>query len=524
MRIITAAVLALIMLLGACGGSTLRPGRTITSELPIPTGALEERWPGAVNMLLEAGYPVNGNWYAEEYRLPAGGPARIHVSSDDFAPVLALAAADGHVLAISERRERMSDAILSVREVPEGARLFIFSLDDRRGSFTLKSAALSAVDIENMAFSQDLNDGRVRGWLPRRREYMMMADFLEDSFEGMVYCENLQTARMHSFSVDGETLVSLNVPEADFDPIMVLLGTRDGNYRYITHNDDTEGLLPRISSMVRPGEYAAVLLGYSEGEGGAYVLTLEKTDADRITVDRIPVVQGEYASARLQTGSNLAILLWEDMQEEGAWQTNLTPSTPTVPFSFTVTEPDVYMLTAESDMDVCLTILSATGDGFDFVDYNDDDNTGEMGSNSRIESLLPPGDYVALVSGYYAGDEGDVTFGFVPTGATFPELQAGRTFEAALSPDQPSVYFRFDVDPANVYTITAEDDELDPTIEVYMPDGMVFFDDDSGGDLNSMLTIYPSEIQAGTCILKVSSYWSEEEGSVSVRLERSSLI
>lgn len=524
MRFITAAVLAFMMLLGACGGSTLRPGRTISSELPVPAGSLEERWAGAVDMLLQAGYPVDGTWYAEEYRIPAGGPILIKVSSEDFAPLLALTAADGHVLAAGAGREWMADAILAVREVPEGARLFVFSLDDRRGSYSLESVTLQAGDIEDVEFYPDLDDGRLRGWLPRHREYMKMAEVLEESFEGMVYCENLQTARIHPFSVEVGTLASLDVPEADFDPIMVLLGLRDGMYRYITYNDDTEGLLPRISALLDPGEYAAVLLGYSEGDGGAYVLTLEKTDMDQITVDRIPVVQGEYASARLMTNRNLAIMFWEDMQEEGAWETGLTPSTPTLPFLFTVTDPDVYVLTAESDIDVCLTLLSETGEGLDFLDYNDDAYSADMGSNSRIERMLPPGGYVALVSGYYGGDEGDVTFGFESAGTVFPELQAGRTTEAALSLDQPSVYFRFDIDPATVYTITAEDDELDPTIEVFLPDGQILYDDDGGGDLNSLLTIYPSETQGGTCILKISSYWSENEGTISVRLERSSLI
>jgi len=522
-RIYAAAVLAALMLIGACGGSTLRPGRVITSELPVPANSLEQQWPDAESMLLRAGYPAVGTWYAEEYRLKAGGPCLITATSPDFLPVLALVTSEGNVLAAAGSREGSDGASLAVGENSGGLRLFVFSMDDRRGDYSLGSVNLGSEEAEKLLTSQNLEDGRLNGWLPLRREYRMMEEILDQSFEGMVYNDNLQTARIHPFSIDQEVLLTLNIPEADFDPIMALVSIERDRYGYITHNDDTEGLLPRVTNMVKPGEYAAVVLGYSEGEGGAYVLTLDKIETELLTFELTESLHGEYSPSRITAGGNLAVLIWDDMQDEGAWETNLTPSTPTAPFAFSIEATDIYTLTAASDIDVCLTILRDTREGLDFLAYNDDSPDPEMGSDSYIETVLTPGNYIALVSGYYDGDEDEVSFMFEALESDLPDLRVGRATEARISFENPYAFFRFDVSAANVYEITAEDDDLDPVIEVFLPDGTALYDDDGGGELNSLLSICPTEAQSGSCILKVMSYAGEAAGSITVELQRSSI-
>jgi len=522
-RIYAVAAVAVLLLIGACGGSTLRPGRTITSELPVPANSLEEQWPEAESMLLHAGYPANGIWYAEEYLLQSGGPCLITAASLDFTPILALVTSEGEVLAAAGGREGAEGASLAIRENSGGLRLFVLSMDDRRGDYSLESVNLDAEEAEKLLSAQTLEDGRLNGWLPLHREYWIMEEMLNLCFEGMVYSDNLQTARIHPFSIEHEVLLTLNIPEADFDPIMALVSMESDRYGYITHNDDTEGLLPRITDMLEPGEYAAVVLGYSEGEGGAYVLTLDEIEAEMLTFELTETLHGEYSASRITAGGDLAILIWDDMQDEGAWETNLTPSTPTAPFAFSIETADIYSLTAASDIDVCLTILTDTSEGLDFLAYNDDSPDPEMGSDSYIETMLTPGSYIALVSSYFNGDEDEVSFMFEALESDFPDLRVGRAVEVPISFEEPSAYFRFDVSAANVYEISAEDEIIDPMIEVFLPDGTVLYDDDGGGELNSLLSIYPTEEQSGSCILKVTSFWGEEEGSITVELQRSSI-
>lgn len=516
-------VVTLILLLGACGGATLRPGRVVSADFPVVTHSLRQLWPGAADILLAAGYPVRGDWYADTYLLEDGGPLSITASSSSFTPVLVVIDSAGHVLAADDSHDGRNDAFVALREVPEGARLVVFSLDDLRGDYTLDCSPLTQDELARDASTPFLLPGLNRGVIPPHRTYAEMTRALGGFFGDWVYAGDFQTARVHPFSITEEGLVTLEVTDAAFDAVMVLATSDPGSYGYVTYQDDTYEMLPGIASFLQPGSYVAVVMGYSEGEGGPYTLQYDFLPTADLTVDVVDAPEpGVEVRGEISPGRNLAISLWRELAEGSFTESSLEPSDPTGAFAFEVTEPDVYVIDAAADFDVCLTLLRNAPEGRVFTGYNDDGGA-DLGTDSRLSVFLPAGGYTALVAPYYPADAGSVFLTWTASGTRIPVLQTHRSQEVHVSPSEPAAYLQFEVMPTQTYVITAEDDVLDPTIEVFLPDGTSLFDDDGGGDLNSMLTLYPTDRQTGTCILKVSGYWSDEEGDITVRLEAASL-
>jgi hypothetical protein len=509
-----------VLLLGACGGATLRPGRVVSADLPVATHSLRLLWPGAVESLLAVGYPVRGDWYADSYLLKEGGAIGIEAISADFTPVLAVTDATGRVIAVNDSREGRTDAWVALAEVPAGARLFVFSLDDARGDYSLTCSELTREEAARMVASPSLQSGANRGFIPAHRRYDYMRQAMDGYFSDWVYSGDFETARVHPFSVSEEGLVTLEVSDAAFDAVMVLASRGREQYEYLTYQDDTVDMLPRISRFLQPGEYVAVVMGYSEGDGGPYVLNYDFLRSAGLTVDKVDAPdQGVEYSSEIADGRNLAISLWRELADGVYTESSLEPSDPTGAFVFTVSEAGIYDVTALADFDICLTLLQRTESGMIFVGYNDDGG-GDLGTSSRLTSMLAPGEYTALVSPYYEMDTGSVRLTWASTGTVIPELQAGHSVDVDITFDSPQAYLRFDIARGHTYEVTAADDVLDATITAYLPDGTTLFDDDSGGDLNSLLSITPTSEQEGTCILTVSSYWSDSEGDITVNLER----
>jgi len=517
------AMTAVALLVGGCGSATLRPGRTMNGDLPPATHSLRTAWPGAVEALFGAGYPVRGSWYADDFSLKPGTAMGITISSHDFTPVIAVTDREGAILAVNDSWDDSGIARIILPEVPEGARLFVFSLGDRRGDYTLETRSLSPEELAREMGSADLESGRLTGWLPARRSYSEMATTLDGFFGDWIYAGDLQTARVHPFTVPGEGLVTLEVRDADFDALMVLASRTRDRYEYIAYEDDTIDMLPRISSYLMPGDYVAVVMAYSEGEGGPYTLTYDFLDTEGLETEVVNAADhGTEYRGEIVQGRNLAVSLWRESIDGIYYDTTLEPADPTGAFRFNVATPAICQLTASADFDICMTLLRETEFGLEYMNFNDDGM--DIGTDSRISSMLPPGEYLALVHSYYEGDTGRVFFDWSTMDMDIPVLRPGQTREVYVSMDQTEAYLQFEIVPTQIYVITAEDDELDPTIEVFLPDGTSMFDDDSGGDLNSRLTIYPTELQAGTCILKVSEYWSDSDGNITVRLESDSLL
>jgi len=513
--ILTAAVL----MLGACGGATLRPGRALSSELPRVTHSLRELWPGGAETLFAAGYPVRSDWYAAEYLLHEGDAVSVEVSSSAFTPVLVVIDDAGRVLAVNDSRGGGNDARVDLAAVPEGARLLLFALDDRRGPFSISTTSLTPEQAARTAEPPSLSIGPNPGWIPVGRAYAEMDRRLDECFGDMVYAGDFESARIHPFEVPTEGLVTLEVRDAAFDAVMVLASLGTNRYEYLTYQDDTIDMLPRISRYLLPGKYVAVVMGYSESDGGAYALEYDFLDTGSLVAEETEAAgPGVEVRGEIAGGRNLAISFWPELADGPFTESPLEAADPTGAFAFEVTEPDVYTIDAAADFDVCLTLLRNAPEGRVFTGYNDDGG-GDLGTDSRLSTFLQAGRYTALVSPYFEGDQGSVFLTWSASGHPVPILQSGRSVEIDLTFSSPEAYLSFEMTPGRSYEISAVSGTLDSTIEAYLPDGTTMFDDDSGGDLNSRLTITPAEGQAGTCILRIRDYWGDQEGGITVSLQ-----
>ncbi len=525
MRKATMILPAALLLLAGCGAATLSTGRSVEAELPPVESSLESVLPGAEELLLLSGYPVDGSWRAVSYDLGTGTALSISAGAEEMRPVLVVTDGAGGVLTAADGFQGDSDAWVAVADPPEGARLLAFGMDDARGSFSLRVDEASAEDIREYGETSGITPGsRLVGYIDPSRYSRRVHWQLTDDMGEWVYSGEKGLARIYPLHLDEGGLLDLTLTSEVFDPVLVLarVDTFAMSYQYVSYSDDYgEGLDSHLAEVVDAGNYVAIVMPYGEDARGSFVLDMDLVPESDMGLETVEVwdLGSPYRGSVVQ-GENLAIAAWPDMLEYGTYESTLEPATPTAPFAMRVEDTALYSFTASSDADVCLTLLRVEAeDGWrELIGYNDD--APGLGTDSRLSALLTPGYYYALVSLYYEEEEAVVTLTAGREEMEMPELTPGRSVEVDITFDEPSSYLSFETEPGYDYVVTAEDDELDPVLEVFMPDGTSLYDDDSGGDLNSMLTISPYEGQLGTCYVEVSSYWGDSEGSITVGLER----
>lgn len=518
MRLIFISTILIVLISASCGTTTLASGDRVEGEFPVPEHSLETLWPGAYEDLLQAGYPADGNWYADAYKLSGNGITGIAASSSGFTPVLVAIDGQGNLMACSDSWMGTDDAWIVLGSIPEGSRLLVFSLDDRKGDYVVESRNSSYEELDEFIAFTDLNSGTVFGSVPEGRIYIELENHLMTSLGAIIYVDDPQISRLHPFTLDASGVLTLKLESDDFDPVLVLAEYMDDVLVHITDNDDYDELNSRVSSWLDAGDYMVITLSY-DFTGGNYTLDADFLPEDQLTFSTVEAASTgvEYAG-EIRTGENLAVSLWPGMMEGDDYDTNLDFSDPTAIFVFTVDDPSFYTLTATSDIDICLTLLRVTEEGCEFVSFNDD--APDMGTNSSVTEILSIGEYMAVVNSYYDGDEASVSFVYDEESISVPSLQSGVNRNVHISYDEPDAMFCFNTESGWRYTISADNTDLDPMIEVYLPDGTVLFDDDGGGDLNSLLTFEPTEAQEGNSYIEVSTYWDDSEGTIILRLDR----
>ncbi len=179
-----------------------------------------------------------------------------------------------------------------------------------------------------------------------------------------------------------------------------------------------------------------------------------------------------------------------------------------------------YVISASSDsFDTVLRIVRRGGDGG--VLATDDD--GGDGTNSRMTfAPAESGEYVACVTAYGNVGAGDYTLsveqaGPLPPPITRPTRTASASwqlFEGSLDEgDAEDDSTRFDdylvtIPSGHRLIASADSTEFDAVLKVYRVDERsgepLAIDDDSGGDLNALLSYAPGE--GGDYIVRVTSY------------------
>lgn len=511
---IAAAVLVMTMFLAAsCSREVVSPGNDIRGSLPMKTHTLEELWEQAGSSLPAAGRPTPLDVYTEAHDISGEGIMVIDVRSHDFDPIAVVVDGAGELLAYSDNWKGTSSARIVIDGAPSGGRLLVFSHDDSRGLYDVVVRRGSQDDLDAFAATMGLENGSVTGWMAGDVRNPEMDDFLRDILEDNVYNYNYEKAQLFPFNLDDEELVSLSLESDDFDPYLVLLSAEDGDYSFVDYNDDYSGSWSRIVRQLGPGRFMAVVMPYSAEGYGEFRLAMELMDERALEATGTEASEAgiEY-TGEIVPERNFAMAWWPGMMEDWEVPSFLDPFYPVAAFTFSVPEPALYQASAYGDIDVCLTILRTGEDGVTCVASNDD--YVDLGTDSRVVTLLMPGDYAALVSSYSGADQGEVTFSWMEQeGAGMSLLTRGRTVTEYAPYETESLIYRLEVRSGQSYTISVESQELDPVIDLYLPDGTVLYDDDGGDGTNSLLSFTADA--GGTCFLTVEKY-SPGEGTFSI--------
>jgi hypothetical protein len=194
-------------------------------------------------------------------------------------------------------------------------------------------------------------------------------------------------------------------------------------------------------------------------------------------------------------------------------------------------EPVVGRLTGGTDLEYDFTVtttatisLLLTSDNFDTylnlyegtdLLYSDDDGAGNL--DSLIEEVtLFPGTYTAVVTSFSGSESGDFILTLTSEASTSASdtttgtaLTAGVPLEGTLGAGE-TLEFNFVVGSSAVLTMRLNSDDFDPFLQIFRAGTRVDFDDDSGGNYDSLISNLP--VSPGTYTAVVSSYYVSGSG------------
>lgn len=517
MKRLLVCVFTAFVILAGCKNKVSSPGTVIRSGLPEKSNTILDMWPEAGRILFEEGRPVDEDTYTVSHRIAGDGILVIEVKSHDFDPIAALIDGEGNLIAFNDDWEQTSNTRLVVEDIPAGARLLVFSPDDSRGLYDVLIEEGTPRDLEEFIGGTDLNSGAVTGWIDDDRYDVCLDRILGESFGDDVYVTNFPQARLYSFSMEEEDLVSLRVESDDFDTYLILAEINNDEYRFIEYCDDYSGSGSRIITNLDPGRYIAIVMPYDAGYDGRFTLYLETLDEECLITNTVEAEEpGRTYSADIIEDRNFAIGFWPGMEDSWEIPGFLTPFSPVAGFEFSIEVPSIYEVSAFGEMDVCLTLLGKEDDSIRFVSSNDD--YGDLGSDSRVIEPLFPGEYIGLVSLYSGAGEAEVSFSWQEAEASVDLLREGRIYSEFLSIDTKDVLYRLDLSEDRLFSISAESDSIDPMVTLVLGDGTRLTDDDGGDGTNALLHFSVNSDQSGVCFLIVSKF-SGGEGIISVLLE-----
>lgn len=514
-------VMAVLLLASTGCGRRIGTDTELEGEISRNDEEISGRLEDAEELLAAAGRPVDSGSPCATFGLAAGKNLLIEVASDDFDPVIAAFDRDGSILGVSDDWDDSFDSHLVLADVPRGARLIVFALDGSGGEFELRSEEADQADIDEFAAYADIVSGTIKGDIIDDKDDELMEDILEEELDAYLYEAGYGSARLHPFEVTEEQLVSLVLESDEFDTILALVEIDGDEYDYVTHNDDYSGSLSsRVDQVLEPGRYAAVVIPYYSGLEGSYTLSCETYDLGAME----PVIvdagePGAEAAGTVTAGTGLAITVWPGISVEKPYDLLITAATPCAFFRFEIgrEEAGLYDIYASStDLDAYLCLLSVDGETVWYIASNDD----YRGSDSGLTEMLPPGEYLALVTSYSGTSEGEVGFGYSPSVNEPLPLQEDRVVEADVSWTAPELYYSLEIMAGSVYLVSARSDEIDPFIEAVLPDGTILSDDDGGGYPNAQLRLDPTPAQSGTALITVRDYAGGSTGAIRVEVTR----
>ncbi|MFC4258857.1 hypothetical protein ACFOZ5_07415 [Marinobacter lacisalsi] len=291
----------------------------------------------------------------------------------------------------------------------------------------------------------------------------------------------------YTLAVEEPTRITLAVSSGEFDAVLTVRGG-DTNIEV----DDTDGNTdPRLDTLLMPGDYRIKVSGF-EAEYGAYAIDVETTAFD-----------GEFRnSGDLTSGEQLH---------------GMADGVATNAYTLTLDQPtDVTIGLSSSVFD---TLLTLQGEG---VSLTDDDGGG--GTDSRLNTVLGPGEYLVEVSSYAGPASGPFLLETSTSpyeGAIRQGCDEGQSGTCAIESDA-TVYDELSEDARQYEFVLEEPEQVVVSMSSTAFDtllsleglGISLEDDDGGGQTNSRIT---TALQPGTYRITADSY--EGTGPFTLRLE-----
>ncbi len=208
----------------------------------------------------------------------------------------------------------------------------------------------------------------------------------------------------YGLSVASPTRLQLDASSAEIDTVLEVLGV-DGDRLHENDDHPDLGTDSRIEATLMPGDYCVKLRGFA-GAQGSYTLAIAPLgDSDAADA----TASGGDASAHEGPCSDpdLTTMLAQGVTGASAptrLEASIDPRIGAGWFALSLDDGVAVSLEATSpDLDTVLELYDLNGR----LLLENDDFAG-MGTDSRIDAPLEPGDYCVLVRGY-AGAEGDFT-------------------------------------------------------------------------------------------------------------------
>lgn len=323
--------------------------------------------------------------------------------------------------------------------------------------------------------------------------------------------------------VDGWTLTGrpgaryvARLNSTDFDPYLMVRGTDLSE----DNDDDETGRGSRNSrlefTMPDDGEVMVVATSYQPGETGAYTLRLDEVDGGGGST---PIMSGSSGSIRLGQSVSGRLADGDQTLRSGEYT-------------------EVYTLSGRAGDEVDLRLTSSEFDPYIFIngpdgfaEANDDDPTGETGTNSRLVVTLPAdGDYQVFATSYQPGESGAFSLtanrasaGAVQTAQTSTSSSArsfavGADIRGSLGPGDGQLdsgeyvdRFTFTGRRGERISLTLESTNFDAYLLFRGPNGQSEDNDDGPDGTNSRIdTVLQAD---GEYTVSLTSYQAGETGS-----------
>lgn len=162
-------------------------------------------------------------------------------------------------------------------------------------------------------------------------------------------------------------------------------------------------------------------------------------------------------------------------------------------------------LDASAPIDLVMTLLARSEeDVLSFAGWNED---GPMGTDPSITTVLPGGDYIALVTNLGGWEFGEVRFLWTVLQEEIPTLSPDTSVQLAFTDRMQRFHFFIDIQEGRDYVISTSCPDIDSYVELHTEGGSILYDDDSGANWNdARLSFTATALNAGEAVLVVRPY------------------